>query len=116
MRAAELLGCVVHDSEGVEIGHVHDLRFDSSPTPRSADPNDVTYRLAALECGSAAVGHRLGYGHGEMAGPWLLRSLFRRSLGSSLLVEWRDVARFERPHIYIGRRKAELSTAAETQS
>jgi hypothetical protein len=114
MRAAELLGCAVHDSSGEVVGHVHDLRFEAQPA--ADDPDAVSYRLTGLQCGSAAVGHRLGYGHGDMAGPWPLLILFRRSRHRSLLVEWHDVVRFERPDIYIGRRRAELSSIAAAQS
>lgn len=116
MRAAELLGCVVHDATGDDVGHVNDLRFEAEPTPGSSRPDDVTYRLTGLQCGSAAVGHRLGYGHGDMAGPRLLRLWFERAQRRSLLVEWRDVVRFERRHIYIARRRDELRSSREVDS
>jgi hypothetical protein len=116
MRAADLLGCVVHDAGGEVVGHVHDLRFEARATPGSSNADDVTYRLTGLQCGTAAVGHRLGYGHGDMAGPWLLRTWFRRARRSSLVVEWRDIVRFERPDIYIARRRGELRSIEETDS
>lgn len=116
MRAADLLGCVVHDAAGEVLGHVHDLRLEARPTPGSANTDDVTYRVTGLECGSAAVFHRLGYGHGDMAGPWPLHAWFHRARRKSLLVEWRDIVRFERPDIYIARRRDELRPMSEVDS
>lgn len=105
MRATELLGCTVYDEDGEVVGHVHDLRFEPLPGER-----DWTgYRLTGLACGDqAALGHRLGYGHRDMAGPWPLTWFFARRGRKSLLVAWSDVTSFERPRIEIRRRRAEL--------
>jgi hypothetical protein len=113
MRATELLGCTVYDADGEVVGHVHDLRFD--PLPGSTDWTG--YRLTALACGdSAAVGHRLGYGHRDMAGPWPLTWIFRRRGRKARLVAWSDVTSFERPRIEISRRRGDLGSAIEDAS
>src|SRR5205085_2374502 len=109
MRASELLGCELYDVDGVLIGHVHDLRFEARPASGRA----VSYRLTALQCGSASAGHRLGYGHGDMAGPWPLKWAFQRAAHRSLIVEWSDVAKIRRPRIDVCKRKADLSTVGE---
>jgi hypothetical protein len=113
MRATELLGCTVYDADGEVVGHVHDLRFEPLP----GTPGWTGYRLTTLACGDrAAVGHRLGYGERDMAGPWPLTWIFRRRSRTSLLVAWSDVTSFQRPRIEIGRRRAELRSAAEDRS
>jgi hypothetical protein len=105
------MGCLVHDSSGQVIGHVHDLRLEAVRVPDAGD--DVQYRLTGLQCGSAPVGHRLGYGHGDMAGPWPLVVWFRGARRRSILVQWRDVARFDPPHIHLSRARAELTASDE---
>lgn len=97
MRAAELIGCDVYDSAGAHVGHVHDLRLEATGTPGS--PEWHCY-LTGLTCGKNAIGHRLGYGTGDMAGPWPLKTLFgwRRRRGN-LDIDWSDVAEFSRPTI-----------------
>jgi hypothetical protein len=101
------MGCVVHDSDGEVIGHVHDVRLEAV----GVGSDDVKYRLTGLQCGGASIGHRLGYGHGDMAGPWVLLRLFRWARRRSVLVEWRDVARLEPPNIYLSRSRSDLTGA-----
>lgn len=113
MRATELLGCTVYDVDGEVVGQVHDLRFE--PVPGS--PGWTGYRLTGLACADrAALGNRLGYGQRQMAGPWPLTAIFGRRAGRSLLVSWSDVTSFRRPRIEMGRRRAELGSAAREQS
>jgi hypothetical protein len=111
MRATELMGCVVFDGDGELIGHVHDLRLEAVRAGGASD--DVRYRVTGLQCGGAAVGHRLGYGHGDMAGPWILSALVRWMRRKSVVVEWRDVARFEAPNIYLNRRSVSGANGEE---
>jgi PRC-barrel domain protein len=95
MRATDLIGCVVRDSDGVHLGHVHDLRFESAGKPGGA----WHCRLTGFSCGRTSVGHRLGYGTGDMAGPWPISALFTRWKARRLEIDWSDVANFERPTV-----------------
>jgi sporulation protein YlmC with PRC-barrel domain len=109
MRATELLGCAVHDGDGEPIGNVHDLRFNRE----QADPWS-TCRLTAIAVGPVAVGPRFGYGSGDMAGPWPLSALFnKRHQRHSLIIEWAEVIRVDRPRIDVRSTRAELSARQE---
>lgn len=112
MKAAEIIGCDVFDLEGAHIGKVHDLRFER----QSDDQGSSRYRLTGFECGPAAIGHRLGYGRGAMAGPWLFRAIFRFLMRDSVVVEWHDVSSFERPRIEIAKIRSELGAALAERS
>lgn len=96
MRATELLGCDVYDAEGTHIGNVHDLVFENL-----GRPGDIGWRcrLTGFACAQIAVGHRLGYGTGEMNGPWLLKTIFTRRHRRSIQFRWSDVAGISRPRI-----------------
>lgn len=106
MRATELLGCHVYDADGERLGTVHDLSFELT---WSRDGR-ATCRLTGLECGDfATLGHRFGYGRGDMAGPWPLKSLLtRRRERGPLEIEWSDVAAFDAPRIDLKRTRREL--------
>lgn len=88
MRATDLIGCAIYAADGEQLGHVHDLRLESDGRP---EDGDWRCRLTGLVCGSSAIGHRLGYGTGDMAGPWPLTTLLGRWRRRSLTVPWRDV-------------------------
>jgi hypothetical protein len=98
MRAAELLGCDVYDHDGRHLGRVHDLRFEKRP---SAAGSGTWYRLTGFECGTAPLGHRLGYGRAAMKGPWLFKVIFGVLSRRSVVIDWSDVARVDRPRIHL---------------
>jgi hypothetical protein len=105
MRATQLLGCQVYDADGDLLGHVHDLRFEAS-SPSTGHKTGWNCRLTGLACGRRSpVGHRLGYGTGDMAGPWPLSAIFRRRRQRSLEINWSDVANLDRPRIELKRRR-----------
>jgi hypothetical protein len=108
MRASELLGCDVYDRGGAHLGRVHDLRFEKRP---SAVGHGTCYRLTGFECGAAPLGHRLGYGRPEMKGPWLFKATFGMLSRRSVVVDWSDIARIDRPRVQLrrGRRALDLS-------
>jgi hypothetical protein len=110
MRATQLIGCRVYDADGQLLGHVHDLRFEATPPPPDQDTG-WTCRLTGLACGRTAIGHRLGYGMGDMTGPWPLRALFTRGYQRRLEIDWTDVTRFQRPRIDVRRRRADYEQA-----
>lgn len=90
MKASDLIGCDVYDSDGIRLGRVHDLRFELSV----GQGRPFHCELTGIDCGaSAAVGHRLGYGTGDMAGPWPLSVLLTRYRRRSLqTIRWTHVA------------------------
>lgn len=104
IRATHLLGCAVLDVDGEFIGRVHDLRFSAS------GGRDAGWRcrLTGIACGTRApLGHRLGYGTGDMAGPWPLSVVFRRRRQRWIEIDWSDVTSVQRPHLHVSRRRAE---------
>jgi hypothetical protein len=112
VKAADLIGRPVYDADGELVGAVHDLRFvadDTAPAP--ADAGTPAYRLEALECGGVGVGHRLGYAHHRMAGPWPLPALFRLLARHSVVVDWTDVTRVDPDAIHLNTRHADLPAA-----
>jgi hypothetical protein len=94
MRAVELLGTAVYDSDGAPVGAVRDLFFEAGGVAVS-DSGRPAYRLRALECGPVGLAHRLGYGHRAIAGPWPLTALLRRLVRGSVLVDWAQIATLE---------------------
>jgi hypothetical protein len=113
MKATDLIGCAVFDSAGEQIGHVHDLRLESDGKP---EDGNWRCRLTGLVCGDRiAIGHRLGYGVGDMAGPWPLTALFGRQRGRSLTVAWREVDRLQpgRITLHVSRRQIEQVQEAQ---
>lgn len=111
MRATDLIGATVYDSDGQAVGPVRDLRLrvGGPPVPDSGRP---AYRLVSLQCGPAGAAHRLGYGHRPMNGPWPLTVIMRSLLRRSVLVDWTDIVRINGNRIDIRRRRDELSSAA----
>jgi hypothetical protein len=107
MRATDLIGCDVYDSLGEHLGHVHDLRFEAEGTPGTS----WRCRLTGFSCGRSSIGHRLGYGTGDMAGPWPISALFTRWTGRRLEIDWNDVASFDRPTIVLHRSRDHIHGA-----
>lgn len=90
MRYTDLAGAAVYTSDGERVGTVRDAGFEQW---RLADGR-TEFRLSVLECGDRqAIGHRFGYGKGNMAGPWPLDRLFARARQRlSIVIPWRDIA------------------------
>jgi PRC-barrel domain len=109
MRATELIGCQVYDADGQLLGTVHDLHFTVHVRPDGSQ----ACQLDVLECGGIGLGHRLGYGEGEMRGPWPFPSLFRFLVRRSLAVPWSAVTAYQRPRIDIAVPRGQLRPARE---
>jgi hypothetical protein len=107
VRAGELLGCEVRDRDGEVVGRVHDLLLRRRP----GDPPG--FELVGLICGTSAVGDRLGYTRGSMAGPWPLPALFRWLARRSVVVAWPDVAEVDRPRVVLRTRRDRLSRLSD---
>jgi hypothetical protein len=94
MRAVELLGAAVYDNSGRHVGNVRDLRFEAAgqaPADVAGDSGQPAFRLTELECGSAGLGHRLGFGNRDMAGPWPLDRILTRLDRRALIVHWDQI-------------------------
>jgi PRC-barrel domain len=111
VRAAELMGCQVYDCEGDLVGTVHDLQFRMHTRPDGTQ----ACRLETLECGGIALGHRLGYGEGDMRGPWPFPQLFRRLAHDSRAVPWATATAFSRPRIDVSVRRDQLRPSRGAQ-
>jgi hypothetical protein len=96
----------VYGADGELIGHVHDLRFEAHG-PGGDASSGWRCRLTGIACGKRSpLGHRFGYGTGDMAGPWPLSAVFRRLRRRSIEIDWADVASFERPRVRLRHRRA----------
>jgi hypothetical protein len=112
VKAIDLIGRPVYDTDGQLVGTVNDLVFTVDDGLRAPeDAGSTAYRLAALECGPIGLGHRLGYSRHRMAGPWPLPALFRLLARRSVLVEWSEITRRDDGTIHLGARRADLPAA-----
>jgi len=89
MRATDLLGSRVIDSDGRNLGRIHDLRFRVEGRPET---HDLTLVLVAISCSQITRGHAMGYGSGDMKGPWPLKAIFGRIHSRVLEIPWAEVA------------------------
>ncbi|MDQ1706284.1 MAG: hypothetical protein QOF18_2650 [Frankiaceae bacterium] len=97
MTVAELLACEVVDANGDVVGEVHDLRFERRGAGAAAG-----YHLHYLMFSSGSVFRRLGYGYGEMKGPWALMHALRwLAAHRGWAVGWEHVTRIEGRRIHI---------------
>jgi hypothetical protein len=77
MRISDLLASDVHDASGRSIGRVRDVRvIQDGPATGGVQAG---FRVDALLVGKGTLGGRLGYHHGQVEGPWLLKALARRA-------------------------------------
>ena len=88
MRASDLLGREVVDADGHPIGRVHDLR---STLDRSAIGGARGIPISHLIVGPRWMGGRLGYSHGDVKGPWLLRSTLRLAARRARIIRAEDI-------------------------
>ncbi len=114
MRAVELIGAAVYDSDGVPVGAVRDLFFEAvgGQVPDSGRP---AYRLRALECGAVGLAHRLGYGHRSITGPWPLTVLMQRLVQNSLIVGWEQIAALGTGRVDLAVRRDQLRWAQQEE-
>jgi len=110
MRATDLLGSTVFDSDGEPVGAVRDLRLTAGGRI-VADSGQPAYRVSALECGPIGIAHRLGYGQRQIKGPWPLTVLLRWMIRRSVLIDWADVIGVHEGRIDIQSRRDQLDSA-----
>jgi sporulation protein YlmC with PRC-barrel domain len=86
MRLSELIGREVVTVDGESLGVVHDaLLVQDGPILRGTQ---AAFRLHALAVGRRAWGTQLGFRHGGVDRPWLLKKLLGRA---PTMVQWTAV-------------------------
>jgi sporulation protein YlmC with PRC-barrel domain len=92
MKASDLIGSVVIDSEGKRLGHLHEIEARRSG-PMVSESVGNALQIHSLFVGSTGMFVRLGYFNREMVGPHGLIFLARRSKG--FRVSWDHVESVE---------------------
>ena len=96
MKLTDLLGRDVVTTGGTHLGKIQDALLIQDGRP--ASEVGAYFRLHALAVGKRSVGSRLGYAHGHVDQPRLLKWLF----GSDyMLVPWTDVITLEHDRIVV---------------
>jgi hypothetical protein len=97
LRISDLLASDVVGADGRHVGHVHEVRIvQDGPVHLGIA---AAMRVDAILVGRGTIGGRLGYYHGQVAGPWVLRVLFRRAsrhvmtIPMTAVAEWDDERR-----------------------
>jgi len=87
MRLSEVMGARVTTDDGRHLGRVRDVRLvQDGPT---IGEWGASLRLHELVVGHGSVGARLGYRHGGVRAPWLVRMVFGR--GRPVTIPWEAV-------------------------
>ena len=89
MRASDILGLVVRDADGQEVGQVHDIRLVRDAPIQGTF--GLGYRVTGLVVGAAGIGVRLGFDRGAVRGPWILKRLFAWLHSDSRFVPWEQI-------------------------
>jgi hypothetical protein len=97
LRVSDLMASEVIAADGAHLGKVRDVRVVQDGPVRQGV--QAAWRVDAIMVGAGAVGGRLGYYHGQVEGPWLLRTIFRRrtrrfrAIPVEQIADWDDDAR-----------------------
>jgi sporulation protein YlmC with PRC-barrel domain len=106
MRFSDLLRSKVIDSEGHEVGEVHDARFvKDGPVQGAFGPG---YRLQGLVVGKGSFGVRLGFDRASVRGPWVLKKLFQSLHADARFVDWSSIESIGGEKIRLSVRAADL--------
>jgi sporulation protein YlmC with PRC-barrel domain len=114
VRASDLLGAMVFDAGGTELGHVHDVTLVQDGPP--AGPVGATFRLRALLFGAPAIGARLGFARRDVRGPWPLRAVFSALHDRMRVAAWEQVAAIEERRIRLGVRADEVHDELDVEA
>ena len=111
MLASELLRARVVDADGVDLGHVDDIRVvQDGPL---IDGFGAALRISDLVVGPGGLAVRLGYVRHGVRGPALVRGWAARSERRCLLVPWGDVVSCDDRIVRLRRVGADLPRLAE---
>jgi hypothetical protein len=93
MRISDLLASDVQDAGGTSLGQVRDVRVVQDGAVVGGV--QAAFRVDALLVGRGTLGGRLGYHHGQVQGPWLLRMLLRRASRTVRTIEMTQIDRWD---------------------
>jgi sporulation protein YlmC with PRC-barrel domain len=106
MLASELLGSRVLDADGVDLGHVDDVRvIQDGPL---IEGFGAALRVSDLVVGPGGLAVRLGYVRHGVRGPALVRWWAARSERRCLLVPWVDVETVDEKVVRLRRPRRDL--------
>ena len=89
MLLSELFTSQVRTADGQQLGPVRDIRLvQDGPL----DGFDAKFRVDALVVARRSVGLRLGYHHGGVRSPWLIRKIVIALSSEVHTISWTDVA------------------------
>jgi hypothetical protein len=92
MVLSDVLGTVVRAADGRVLGLVRDVRLiQDGPI----DGTTARLRVDALVVSPHSLGLRLGYHHGGLRSPWLVRTAVRLLNRHVYTVAWTDVETFD---------------------
>ena len=107
MNLSDLLHARVVDANGDVVGSVDDVRLvQDGPLML---PFGAAFRVEGLAVGRHAPGRRLGYEHGGVRNPWLIRALLGLLGQNSCYVPWSDVETWNGEVVRLSRRRDELA-------
>ena len=107
MRLADLLGSVVVDGSGDEIGKVADVWLAQDAAP--IGPFGASLRLDALVIGRFGIASRAGYDRKGVDGPAPIAWWFHRRTANRPVARWGDVAAVEEGRVRLRRPIGELA-------
>lgn len=106
MRTSDLLGAAVRDADGVEVGHVSDLRMTQDGPVLGTW--GAAFRVTGLVVSPNHTGSFLGYERGTVHGPWLVEKVVRWLHRHAVYVPWEDVESYDARTVRVARRRREL--------
>ncbi len=98
MRLSEMLGLRAVDEDDNALGEVHDVRLQEV----TDGDGHRRFVVDGILLRAGAVGARLGYAYGQVAGPRLLAWAMRRLARRALYVPWTAVTSFEGKRLIVG--------------
>ena len=107
MNLSDLLHSQVFDADGEQLGSVDDVLLIQDGPPLL--PFGAAFRVEGLQLGHRSIGRRLGYEHGKVKRPWLLKTILSALNRNSRYVPWEDVATWDGSVVRLGKRKQELA-------
>jgi hypothetical protein len=88
MLLSELLATQVCTADGSALGSVRDIRLvQDGPL----DGYDARFRVDVLVVARRSVGLRLGYHHGGVRAPWLIRTIVLALSSEVHTIDWDDI-------------------------
>ena len=88
MLLSELFATNVYTADGKALGPVRDVRLvQDGPL----DGYDARLRVDTLVVARRSMGLRLGYHHGGVRGPWLIRKVILAFSSKVHTIDWNDI-------------------------